>query len=759
MKKIRLCNSMLFVLCFSIFSNCYAEDALSKYEETLEDAADALDNLRALNEEYGEIVMSYPMLQFNDGVEFDLKRSGENYFNDAKTMTQGGAAHALMMANVIAGSLQVKNNPMVSQQYQLDLQQSQESQAALRLYNAKKSAICDERWTQYLSETDPDKKENRLVAYGTCLEELMPAAVAAPRMDTAMPAALNDPKLAEEAKSLLKDTTLVKSPGELLSGITPSVSNRDAIHVAAGDKAVETAYRILGDLKRANQFKDKMLFMATSMVSVNPGWRTREGFYAKLMGEMGISYVPARYEAKERFVQHGSIPCEVRKKIALSNGMTSLLNEKCQAAQESLYSYFPNEYIVPGNEAFMPHPVVAAVSPLTVSQTLDLSNSERNVMEFALALAGILKEMNLEGQASIFEQYVQSNQSDSKTKTVNTVVNSYSINGGQFGYQISPQFQGLDVQGDNESSANILQPQSFPVLLLIGVDQADLNFRMQECKQGDPDILRCVEEQDGKEKRKWKFVEPQLSMKQNFDWLRTKKYGFWGTIGNFFYDPGYYFTSNEPSDYIKTGYELNKKFYNLDNKSCNQSDSIECKSLMRSKKFFELKMWSEKYLLATESTQAIPLDILLAPKYIEEKKSKVTPTAPYISEIIPSKIRLTRKDKVISEEGSEILILGSDFGQLDIDNIVLQGNLTINKRQKNNNQIRLSASVKGDSPISFRIPVKTEDNGEEKNKSQYVFTPPIEVEVIDVKSTDSESANGKIESSTNSGNVNVTIGK
>ncbi|OAI16986.1 MULTISPECIES: hypothetical protein [Methylomonas] len=743
------------------------ESSIDEIKEHLDSAAEALDNLRSMNDEFGEVVMSYPILgKSQSSNNFDLKKDSKEYLEEAKKISQGGAAHMLMMANVIAGSLQVKNNSMIGQQFQTDLQQHQSSESALDQYKIKKMAICDERKAQYIDESDPDKKETKLKAWDDCLTNLKPVSATAPGRDATTPVDPKDPKFADEAKATLKDSTLVKAPGTLLpSDLQLSISNRDALHIAAGDKAVETAYRILGDPAMANQFKGKVLLIASSMVSVNPGWRTREGFFARLSAEMKIEYTPASYQAKQQFINQNQVPCDVRKMVKStwnivedkapqdSKKTESTGSEGANTKNAKQYidncntsttlEYFPNEYILSENEDHWPHPLIAAVSPLTASQTLDLSNSERNVMEFSLALAGILKEMNLEGQASIFEQFVRSNQNDSRTRTVNTIVNSYSINGGQFGYQIAPQFVGLDVQGENEKSANLLQPQSFPVLLLIGLDQNDLNLRIKKCVDKDPDGENSCKQQ-GSGPDKWKIMEPHLAMKQNFDWRRADSYGFWGTIGNFFFDPGYYFFSKDKSsDQMNILYELNKKYIkfqddyknlqnkandfckeNKDNEKCNELKG-EMAILSRSNNFLTSKFWTQKWPLASISIQDIPSEILF-PTPQEDAKPK---PQPYITEVIPNKIRLTRTGSSITADNSEILILGSNLKQLDTSKIEVVPQSTDSFKVSSapdDNKIRIVATVAEGSPISFKIPIKPD------NKN-FLFTAPIKVEIIDVK--------------------------
>ena len=74
-------------------------------------------------------------------------------------------------------------------------------------------------------------------------------------------------------------------PGGLLKEFKskePELNNRAALITAAGDVAVESIFRLLGQPDKAKEFMGREIFFGVATVSVNPGWRTRKNFAADL---------------------------------------------------------------------------------------------------------------------------------------------------------------------------------------------------------------------------------------------------------------------------------------------------------------------------------------------------------------------------------------------------------------------------------------------------------------------------------------------
>jgi hypothetical protein len=165
------------------------------------------------------------------------------------------------------------------------------------------------------------------------------------------------------------------------------------------------------------------------------------------------------------------------------------------------------------------NPLVAAISPLTETQTLDLASSQRQVIELSIALSAALRMQGLAGQAEVVEQYVDSLQHDVRTRNAVGVANSYSASGGVFGYQVGPELRGLADPAEGDEAGDVLDRQSFPVLIVIGFDQPDLRPRLEWKSEGGSNRLRVL--------------EPKLRIYQTSRWIPLERpwYSLGGRFG------------------------------------------------------------------------------------------------------------------------------------------------------------------------------------------------------------------------------------
>jgi hypothetical protein len=126
-------------------------------------------------------------------------------------------------------------------------------------------------------------------------------------------------------------------------------------------------------------------------------------------------------------------------------------------------------------------PLVAAVSPMTDADVLDLSGSVRVQRAFALSAALALSYAGLNGQAAIFNQWAKRLETDVQTRGASTAISTYSHSGGSFGFQIGPRLRAIEQAGGKSESdrraAAILERQTFPVLIVLGMDADDLGIR------------------------------------------------------------------------------------------------------------------------------------------------------------------------------------------------------------------------------------------------------------------------------------------
>ncbi|HZZ42453.1 MAG TPA: hypothetical protein VFE58_05920 [Tepidisphaeraceae bacterium] len=294
----------------------------------------------------------------------------------------------------------------------------------------------------------------------------------------------------------------------------PVPADRTALITAAGDTAVKAMFQIMGNPTAANKFTDKRILFGVSTVSVNPGWRTSKNYAANVAIQSRYRWQTARPTILLEFVKNPEIPADVRIRLALDQKVAL---PQDRAAMESIFRLCPaiaqiatNQHIDPTRywdenlddyqsvidrdalsktlgtpsipESYQFNPVsddgpdVAAVSPLTDVQTLDLSSGFRQQEQIAINLAFALQLAGLKAQASTFLEYAKSLEQDFSTVTPNVTANSFS-NGVTFGFQVGPQLRAIQraQAGKYSGPGLVLERQSFPALVVYGFDAAKIS--------------------------------------------------------------------------------------------------------------------------------------------------------------------------------------------------------------------------------------------------------------------------------------------
>ena len=265
-------------------------------------------------------------------------------------------------------------------------------------------------------------------------------------------------------------------------GPAPTLSNRGAIITAAGDVATEYIFSQLADPTVAGSFRGKKVLFGVSMVSVNPGWRTKKGYAADIAVTCQYSYQPARRQVVQRFIEDPLVAPEVRARIADSYGLPRPADIPADIVPLAVNGPIPEPLRLPTldsigipTESGAPTPVVAAVSPMTETQALGLASSARRQDEYAISLAFALRYLRLGAQAEAFERFVRQRQQDVATATTNVAVNAYSY-GSMYGFQVGPRLVAVERvrSGKAAGPAAVLERQSFPVLILYGLERQEL---------------------------------------------------------------------------------------------------------------------------------------------------------------------------------------------------------------------------------------------------------------------------------------------
>lgn len=507
---------------------------------------------------YGTVTMSAPLFaRADEKFEFNLTANADEFYKDARSNIQGAAAQSTEESFLASMFLGAQFDPtllsqFLFQQQQFSQNQSLQSQAdALRLQAAQTGYRADLQAA--MKETDPIVRQQKIAeAQRKYADAIAPASRPAPPVADSkqdLPA-LPEGKakgLIDTGKPLSSDKFL--PPGDLIKGKNTVLSDRAALIIAAGDNATKAIFSVLGDPTRSTHFAGKKVLFAVSMVSVNPGWRTRKDYTANITMNVSYRLVPARPEIVEAITDPADLGVKNEEELGLlvrnarqvslipwesypagteSSGtqkqavrvdlevlrLSKIPDDGNRADTESQARVMANlvrsmnspevleELQVPPSG-----PLVAAVAPMNDAQVLDLQNSRRDQTALGLELAGALRSAGLSAQADVLTQYVKRRQSDVSTRSENVVANAYSIAGGHFGFEIGPSLRAIAHPSEYSKTADVLTRQSFPVLLTIGLENPDLRPRV--FTRGGVKIV----------------VEPQLVITQTSCWHPLS---FWG---------------------------------------------------------------------------------------------------------------------------------------------------------------------------------------------------------------------------------------
>ncbi len=261
-----------------------------------------------------------------------------------------------------------------------------------------------------------------------------------------------------------------------------SIGDVDAVRIAESAKSIQGLMNFFHHPVEADAFKDKKVLMGAVTVSITPGWRTRKDFSGEVSVRTSYSWEEAQRGTVERMVGDEKLPLRLRERLAWDYQILDIVTP---------YKHTVRIDDIPGplrrNEGADEglYPNVAGISPLSHSETLDLTSEWKRQDEFALALAVALKGGGYNAQAKVFQQYVKSQRKDVQTRSVSAAVSSYSNGGAIIGFQIGPRLKALEDPASRKNrSANVLERQSFPALLVFGLEGRDIYPRMQVVEGG-----------------------------------------------------------------------------------------------------------------------------------------------------------------------------------------------------------------------------------------------------------------------------------
>jgi hypothetical protein len=580
-----------------------------------------MDRVAKEYEKFGTVSISSPLLveakrePKGDGYfDFNLPASANDYYVDARTNVQGQSAIFDQFVKTSGFGLSAQVDVTALMGYIANLQEYAQK---LSEYHAQKSYLSQARELEAqtalgnLQDASADEVKNAMakaakIRAGDPNNPLpYPSFPSPPPCN--LPPLVNVAPEANRTLGALSDSNSMKYLGLLGSDKTLSISNRSAITTAAGDTATEGIFRLLGNPAEAMKFKDKLIMFGVSMVSVNPGWLTNKNYTAELSVSCYYSHKPARRELLIRLRDEERKKYKEEPNLADKNlidligyvlGETPIDESKIKVNVDNKgeKSYTIKDDFVPQRfrkKSQKGSPLLAAVSPMMDVDTLDLASSQRiqisNALRFAAALsyAGGAK-----AQAEYFEEWAKRREQDVHTRTAYAAVTAFS-NGGFFGFRIRPRLRALENPALFSSKPeNVLDPQAFPVLVIIGIDRDDLQLSF--------DIERDSNDQPTKYANgelRLVALEPTISFRQTATWLPSKS-------TESIWDPGKRLSETER---LSWAYNITKAYKDL-NSAGDDIDNNDVKRFIKNRilllEYHTLDSWNE---------QCIPMDLMIEP--------------------------------------------------------------------------------------------------------------------------------------------------
>ncbi|MHC4641435.1 MAG: hypothetical protein ACYS32_07300, partial [Planctomycetota bacterium] len=346
-----------------------------------------LDKMARGREKFGTISFSQPILVESkkdqpSPFDFTLTTGPDNYYNDARNYVQGKMAGSSQFIKDTGVDLTMQGDISALAAYNVKLKQYEKEVAAIEAQKKLRAEARDFEARKVIAALPDDAgEEQRLEAQARAAEiRAGQDTIAVPEFPTPTPVQPSNNAAPPSSGAGNKNTTGFLG---LLEG-TPDlkIPNRSAINTAAGDTVTEAIFTLLGNPARTAQFKDKLMLFGVSMVSVTPGYVTREGYTGELSVACRYYYDFARRDLLEKIKKVEKCKSDTKlfeliKKVIKKEGIKL---DKCIAfkkdEQQLIDKHIPQRYRKEFREGFTP--LAAAVSPMTDVDALDLSSSIRN---------------------------------------------------------------------------------------------------------------------------------------------------------------------------------------------------------------------------------------------------------------------------------------------------------------------------------------------------------------------------------------------
>ncbi|MCH8146418.1 MAG: hypothetical protein IH987_00260, partial [Planctomycetes bacterium] len=389
-------------------------------------AAIELDKVSRSVDRYGFASISTPFLAGpTDGFAFDLDKPASEYFDLAMNNVQGGVRNLDSMAMDVQTVVRINIEEALAAMAEV-----KKAKSLADLAIAKTEAGVQKSLLESLVATNPTLAANSVVPsligmLGVIEETPAPDLPEFTPKTAGLPPA--GPPLTTEQRPALRAVGREFTPPLAFPGQAFSLSAREAILIASGDVMTQSLLRWFVQ-PHGNKQRNYELFFCPMVVSVQPGYQTRDRYLA----DITVNVDMGRYD---------------------DNGKLQLLSDS--------HSYKDSS----------PPIQVAGVFPVIDSQVLDLVNSRRQLFSTAFQLS----ILGFGQQADFFLDYARKLEQDAQTKTALTTASAYTAGDTAFGFRVEPKFvASKDPTRLVTEPGRILESKTFPAFAAILVDRRHL---------------------------------------------------------------------------------------------------------------------------------------------------------------------------------------------------------------------------------------------------------------------------------------------
>lgn len=491
-------------------SSCTSQITQIKKLPAIKTADEVLD-------EWGSVTASPPIISIPaDEYEFKIEKTPQGYYTSARTEINAGIAQhtKTIFSFLLAASAQADATTKAIYENQLETYQNAvEKSKSLDGLTDEEKLAAQKAKQQIIDDLAKAAKEN----YEKCVDiadnegELVSGAINVSDAVTLNNAAVNRRKecldnYQEELTELATVSELPDFP-ELPNNNVPNLERMQSTPFAAGASINADNYslddsefsksfslpdynalpqaatnKFLADmLTTISTNEDENAYFGVSMISVNPGWRTREGYHAVVNLHTSVKFIEASKSTIEKYIKNTNTDENLRKLIKANyfdscstSSPTEVFNktfslvknrrDECQAEYLALVQGI-NTTSIPSNENLLTASYsinTTAISPVTYAQTQELQNRQISQINLSLMLAATLQKAGMKESAEAFADFSKQRKKEFGSRNADNNVGVFST-GDMVGLEIQPEL--FAATWDDADPSMILQQQTFPILL------------------------------------------------------------------------------------------------------------------------------------------------------------------------------------------------------------------------------------------------------------------------------------------------------